>query len=68
MFILDSENWVACLPRDHRLAHRSELQIAELLDEPIVVHLPPRDLAGLLDGDGRAGRHPAEDRRRRSHL
>ena len=37
MFILDSENWVACLPRDHRLAHRSELQIAELLDEPIVV-------------------------------
>lgn len=37
MFILDSENWVACLPRDHRLAQRSELTIAELLDEPIVV-------------------------------
>ena len=37
MFILDSENWVACLPRDHPLAQRSELTIAELLDEPIVV-------------------------------
>jgi len=37
MFILDSENWVACLPRDHPLARRSELTIAELLDEPIVV-------------------------------
>ena len=37
MFILDAEAWVACLPRDHRLAHRSELAIAELLDDPIVV-------------------------------
>jgi DNA-binding transcriptional LysR family regulator len=37
MFILDAENWVACLPRDHRLACRSDLTIAELLDEPIVV-------------------------------
>ena len=37
MFILDAENWVACLPRDHRLAQRSELTIAELLDDPIVV-------------------------------
>jgi DNA-binding transcriptional LysR family regulator len=37
MFILDAEDWVACLPRDHRLAQRSELQIAELLDDPIVV-------------------------------
>jgi DNA-binding transcriptional LysR family regulator len=37
MFILDAENWVACLPRDHRLATRPELTIAELLDEPIVV-------------------------------
>jgi len=37
MFILDAEDWVACLPRDHRLAHRSELAIAELLDDPIVV-------------------------------
>jgi DNA-binding transcriptional LysR family regulator len=37
MLILDAENWVACLPRDHRLAHRSELSIAELLDDPIVV-------------------------------
>jgi DNA-binding transcriptional LysR family regulator len=37
MFILDAEDWVACLPRDHRLATRPELTIAELLDEPIVV-------------------------------
>jgi DNA-binding transcriptional LysR family regulator len=37
MLILDAENWVACLPRDHRLAQRSELSIAELLDDPIVV-------------------------------
>jgi DNA-binding transcriptional LysR family regulator len=37
MLILDAENWVACLPRDHRLANRSELSIAELLDDPIVV-------------------------------
>ena len=37
MFILDAESWVACLPRDHRLARRSELTIAELLEEPIVV-------------------------------
>jgi DNA-binding transcriptional LysR family regulator len=37
MFILDAEDWVACLPRDHPLAARPELTIAELLDEPIVV-------------------------------
>jgi DNA-binding transcriptional LysR family regulator len=37
MLILDAENWVACLPRDHRLAHRVELSITELLDDPIVV-------------------------------
>jgi DNA-binding transcriptional LysR family regulator len=37
MLILDSESWVACLPRDHPLAHRSEVRIAELLDDPIVV-------------------------------
>lgn len=37
MLILDSEDWVACLPRDHRLANRSEVSIAELLDDPIVV-------------------------------
>jgi DNA-binding transcriptional LysR family regulator len=34
--ILDSESWVACLPRDHRLAHRAEVEITELLDDPIV--------------------------------
>jgi DNA-binding transcriptional LysR family regulator len=37
MLILDAEDWVACLPRDHRLATRSELSITELLDDPIVV-------------------------------
>jgi DNA-binding transcriptional LysR family regulator len=37
MLILDAEDWVACLPRDHRLAKRSEVAIAELLDDPIVV-------------------------------
>ena len=36
MLILDSESWVACLPRDHRLAGRPEVSIAELLDDPIV--------------------------------
>ncbi len=37
MLILDSENWVACLPRDHPLASRAEVSITELLDDPIVV-------------------------------
>jgi len=37
MLILDAENWVACLPRDHRLAQRAHLSITELLDDPIVV-------------------------------
>jgi DNA-binding transcriptional LysR family regulator len=37
MLILDSEDWVACLPRDHRFARRSEVSIAELLGDPIVV-------------------------------
>lgn len=37
MLILDAEDWVACLPRDHRFARRSEVSIAELLDDPIVV-------------------------------
>ncbi len=37
MLILDAENWVACLPRDHRLAQRSEVSISELLDDPVVV-------------------------------
>lgn len=36
MLILDAEAWVACLPRDHRLASRDEVEIAELLDDPIV--------------------------------
>lgn len=36
MLILDSETWVACLPRDHRLAGRTEIEISELLDDPIV--------------------------------
>jgi DNA-binding transcriptional LysR family regulator len=37
MFVLDTEDWVACLPRDHPLAHRSEVDITELLEDPIVV-------------------------------
>lgn len=36
MMVLDSEAWVACLPRDHPLAHRTEVRIGELLDDPIV--------------------------------
>lgn len=36
MLILDSESWMACLPRDHRLAERTEVTISELLDDPIV--------------------------------
>jgi DNA-binding transcriptional LysR family regulator len=36
MLILDSESWMACLPRDHPLAGRDEVMIAELLDDPIV--------------------------------
>ena len=37
MLILDAESWVACLPRDHRLAQRADVSITELLDDPIVV-------------------------------
>ncbi|WP_037345316.1 LysR family transcriptional regulator [Sciscionella sediminilitoris] len=40
MLILDSESWVACLPRDHRLADRAEVEIGELLDDPIVCAPP----------------------------
>lgn len=36
MFILESESWMACLPRDHRFAERDEIEITELLDDPIV--------------------------------
>jgi DNA-binding transcriptional LysR family regulator len=36
MLVLDSEDWVACLPRDHRLAERAEVSITELLDDPII--------------------------------
>ncbi|WP_223692287.1 LysR family transcriptional regulator [Leifsonia poae] len=35
--IVAEETWVACLPRAHPLAGRTELRIEELLDEPIVV-------------------------------
>jgi len=37
MVVVSEESWVACLPRTHRLAGRSELKIGELLDEPIIV-------------------------------
>jgi DNA-binding transcriptional LysR family regulator len=36
MFVLDRDDWVACLPRDHRLADRPEVDISELFDDPIV--------------------------------
>ncbi|MGV8874530.1 MAG: LysR family transcriptional regulator [Rhodococcus sp. (in: high G+C Gram-positive bacteria)] len=58
MLVVAEESWVACLPRTHRLAGRSELRIEELLDEPIVV--APQS-AGLwrdywAANDARAGR------------
>ncbi|BBZ26340.1 LysR family transcriptional regulator [Mycolicibacterium madagascariense] len=60
MLILDAENWVTCLPRDHRLAHRSEVSITELLDDPIVV--APGTAGRWRDywmaTDARAGRPP----------
>lgn len=36
MLILDTETWVACLPRDHRFAGHTEIEIRELLDDPII--------------------------------
>lgn len=36
MVILNSERWVACVPRDHRLSGRDQVGIEELLDDPIV--------------------------------
>jgi DNA-binding transcriptional LysR family regulator len=36
MYVLDRDDWVACLPRDHPLAERAEVDIAELFDDPIV--------------------------------
>lgn len=36
MLVLEAESWVVCMPRDHRLADRSEVSIVELLDDPIV--------------------------------
>jgi DNA-binding transcriptional LysR family regulator len=60
MFILGSEEWVACLPRDHRLANRDQVLIAELLDDPIV---SAPSSAGIwrdywLAMDARGGRAP----------
>jgi DNA-binding transcriptional LysR family regulator len=58
MAIVAEETWVACLPRTHRFAQRSELTIDELLDEPIIV--APRS-AGMwrdywMAADARGGR------------
>ena len=36
MYVLDRDDWVACLPRDHRLVDRTEVDITELFDDPIV--------------------------------
>jgi DNA-binding transcriptional LysR family regulator len=60
MFILNSEGWVACRPRDHRLAGRHSVQIGELLDDPLVC---APATAGIwrdhwLAMDARAGRAP----------
>lgn len=58
MAVVAEETWVACLPRSHRLAARSELAIEELLDEPIIV--APRSAGVWRDywmaADARAGR------------
>jgi DNA-binding transcriptional LysR family regulator len=58
MAVVAKETWVACLPRSHPLADRSELTIEELLDEPIIV--APRS-AGIwrdywMAADARDGR------------
>lgn len=37
MQVVAKESWIACLPRTHPLADRTQLRIGELLDEPIVV-------------------------------
>jgi hypothetical protein len=42
IFILDSESWVACLPRDHRLAGRDQVSVNELLDAPSSARRPPQ--------------------------
>jgi DNA-binding transcriptional LysR family regulator len=36
MLILAEEAWVACLPRSHALAEREDVELAELLDQPII--------------------------------
>jgi DNA-binding transcriptional LysR family regulator len=36
MVVVATESWVACLPRDHRFADRDALDIADLLEEPII--------------------------------
>ncbi len=33
---VSEEGWVACLPRDHRLAGRKRLRLKDILDEPII--------------------------------
>jgi DNA-binding transcriptional LysR family regulator len=60
MAIVAEESWVACLPRTHRFADRSELRIEELLDEPIVV--APKTAGGWREywyaADARDGKPP----------
>jgi len=36
MVVVETETWVACVPRDHPLAKQDALDIADLLDEPII--------------------------------
>ncbi len=58
MVVVATETWVACLPRDHPLAEREALDIAELLNEPIIA--APESAGCWRDywiaADARAGR------------
>jgi len=60
MATVAEESWVACLPKSHPLATRSELRIEELLDEPIVV--APKSAGGWREywyaADVRGGKPP----------
>jgi DNA-binding transcriptional LysR family regulator len=60
MVTLDTEYWVACLPRDHRFAGRADVHLRELLEDPIIC---APESAGLwreywMAMDDRQGRPP----------
>ena len=60
MAIVAEESWVACLPKTHPLAGRTEIQIEDLLDEPIIV--APKSAGGWREywyaADVRGGKPP----------